>query len=321
MNRLLRKASGRARSSASLPRNVSWSSTATASSCSPSSTRPSSRPSRRAPPGAGRERARSLTDGDGRFLAASPEGRPRRDGPGGAAREGRAALLGRARPEEVAVEFRAQIEAVLAAGLVTTHLEFRFLVDGGRADLLDVTKALAAEYGLAVRVWLAEGCGKARTRQGTSPARRERGKARARQGTSAARHERRRARARQGTSAGGRERGKARARVGASAARRERGGGPVVDHPFLDSFSLPVEGREERCAEFLAGLPPGPSEWPCTRGAGTPPRGPWTEGRGCGPGTSPSSPRRARRRWRASTGCGSSSTGGRDVWRRVTSYA
>ncbi|WP_433341052.1 ChbG/HpnK family deacetylase [Streptomyces sp. CA-253872] len=251
---------------------MSWSSTATASSCSPSSTRPSSRPSRRAPPGAGRERARSLTDGDGRFLAASPEGRPRRDGPGGAAREGRAALLGRARAEEVAVEFRAQIEAVLAAGLVTTHLEFRFLVDGGRADLLDVTTALAAEYGLAVRVWLAEGCGKAPTRQGTS----------------AARHER---------------------------------GGPVVDHPFLDSFSLPVEGREERCAEFLAGLPPGPSEWPCTRGAGTPPRGPWTEGRGCGPGASPSSPRRARRRWRASTGCGSSSTGGRDVWRRVISRA
>ncbi|NEA40277.1 polysaccharide deacetylase family protein [Streptomyces sp. SID11385] len=146
-------------------------------------------------PVAGRGRVPSLVGADGTFLVASPEGR--------------ATLLGRARAEEVAVEFRAQIETVLAAGLVPTHLDFHCLADGGRADLLDVAQALAAEYGLAVRVWLAEG--------------------------------RRRARAR---------------------------GLPVVDHPFLDSFSLPVEGRAARYAQLLAALPEGLSEWAVHPGRG-----------------------------------------------------
>lgn len=67
---------------------------------------------------------------------------------------GRTALLGQARLDEVALEFRAQIDAVADAGLTPTHLDFHCLADGGREDILDLTVALAAEYGLAVRVWL-----------------------------------------------------------------------------------------------------------------------------------------------------------------------
>ncbi|MFK8844024.1 polysaccharide deacetylase family protein [Streptomyces sp. Ac-502] len=70
---------------------------------------------------------------------------------------GRAALLGQARLDEVELEFRAQIDAVADAGLTPTHLDFHCLADGGRDDVLDLTVALAAEYGLAVRVWLEPG--------------------------------------------------------------------------------------------------------------------------------------------------------------------
>ncbi|MEU4740749.1 ChbG/HpnK family deacetylase [Actinosynnema sp. NPDC023658] len=114
----------------------------------------------------------------------------------------RADLLARARPEEVEAEFRAQVDAVLDAGLSPTHLDFHCLVDGGRDDVLDLTTALAAEYGLAVRVWLDEG--------------------------------RRRAR---------------------------RRGLPVVDHPFLDSFSVDVDTKPDRYARLLRDLPAGLSEW------------------------------------------------------------
>ena len=38
-------------------------------------------------------------------------------------------------------------------------------------------------------------------------------------------------------------------------------GRPVVDHPFLDSFSLDVEGKAERYAALLRSLPVGLSEW------------------------------------------------------------
>jgi chitin disaccharide deacetylase len=61
-------------------------------------------------------------------------------------------LLARARPDEVEREFRAQIRTVLDAGLAPTHLDWRCLHDGGRGDILDLTVALAREYGLAVRV-------------------------------------------------------------------------------------------------------------------------------------------------------------------------
>jgi predicted glycoside hydrolase/deacetylase ChbG (UPF0249 family) len=38
-------------------------------------------------------------------------------------------------------------------------------------------------------------------------------------------------------------------------------GRPVVDHPFLDSFSLDIEGKAERYAALLRSLPAGLSEW------------------------------------------------------------
>lgn len=62
-----------------------------------------------------------------------------------------AEMLARARIDEVEVEFRAQIDAVLAEGLRPTHLDFHCLPDGGRADIFALTVALAREYGLALR--------------------------------------------------------------------------------------------------------------------------------------------------------------------------
>lgn len=114
----------------------------------------------------------------------------------------RAELLARARQEEVESEFRAQVDAVVDGGLAPTHLDFHCLADGGRDDLLDLTVALAAEYGLAVRVWLDEG--------------------------------RRRMR---------------------------RRGLPVVDNPFLDSFSVDVGTKAATYARLLRELPTGLSEW------------------------------------------------------------
>ena len=64
-----------------------------------------------------------------------------------------AELLARARPDELETEFRAQIEAVLAAGLRPTHLDWHCLRDGGRPDVFDLTLGLATEYGLALRVF------------------------------------------------------------------------------------------------------------------------------------------------------------------------
>jgi predicted glycoside hydrolase/deacetylase ChbG (UPF0249 family) len=74
----------------------------------------------------------------------------------------RAALLTSARLSEVERELRAQIDAVFGAGLTPTHLDWHCLADGGRADILDLTMALAGEYGLAARVWLDDGRRKAR---------------------------------------------------------------------------------------------------------------------------------------------------------------
>ena len=39
---------------------------------------------------------------------------------------------------------------------------------------------------------------------------------------------------------------------------------PVVDHDFLDSFSLDVETKVSRHLQLLHELPAGLSEWPCT---------------------------------------------------------
>ncbi len=54
--------------------------------------------------------------------------------------------------DELETEFRAQIEAVLAAGLQPTHLDWHCLRLGGREDIPDLMTALAKEYGLALRV-------------------------------------------------------------------------------------------------------------------------------------------------------------------------
>ncbi|AXK36816.1 ChbG/HpnK family deacetylase [Streptomyces armeniacus] len=128
----------------------------------------------------------SLLDEEGELF--SPDGVPE--------------LLAQARLEDVEREFRAQINAVLAAGLRPTHLDWHCLADGGRDDIFDLTASLAAEHGLAVRVWL-------------DPARRK---------------------------------------------TRPRGL-PVTDHPFLDSFSLGLDGKADRYAELLRSLPAGLSEW------------------------------------------------------------
>jgi predicted glycoside hydrolase/deacetylase ChbG (UPF0249 family) len=132
------------------------------------------------------DRVASLLDWDGHFFTSSA----------------RTKLLDHAKPDEVEVELRAQIELVTAAGLAPTHLDWHALADGGREDVFELGLALAAEYGLAARVWL-------------KPHRRM---------------------------------------------ARQRGL-PVVDHHFLDSFSLDPQTKPEHLAELLHDLPPGLNEW------------------------------------------------------------
>ncbi|MET8047791.1 polysaccharide deacetylase family protein [Streptosporangium sp. NPDC005286] len=97
-----------------------------------------------------KEKVPSLLDDAGELFISTPAGR--------------AEFLAQARLDEVELEFRAQINAVADAGLTPTHLDFHCLADGGRDDILDLTVALAAEYGLAVRVWLEPGRQKMRQR-------------------------------------------------------------------------------------------------------------------------------------------------------------
>lgn len=61
-------------------------------------------------------------------------------------------LLARARLDELEAEFRAQIEAVLAARLKPSHLDWHCLRLGDRTDIFDLMLGLAKEYGLALRV-------------------------------------------------------------------------------------------------------------------------------------------------------------------------
>ena len=63
-----------------------------------------------------------------------------------------AELIDTAKLDEVELEFRAQIEPVLAAGLRPTHLDWHCLRVSGRPDLFEMTLGLAREYGLALRV-------------------------------------------------------------------------------------------------------------------------------------------------------------------------
>ena len=60
-------------------------------------------------------------------------------------------FLARAKVDELEVEFRAQIEAVLAADLKPTHLDWHCIHNGGRADIFEMTFRLAKEYRLALR--------------------------------------------------------------------------------------------------------------------------------------------------------------------------
>ncbi len=61
-------------------------------------------------------------------------------------------FLTQAKLSELEVEFRTQIEAVLAASLKPTHLDWHCLQNGGRADIFGLTVGLAKAYGLALRV-------------------------------------------------------------------------------------------------------------------------------------------------------------------------
>jgi predicted glycoside hydrolase/deacetylase ChbG (UPF0249 family) len=61
-------------------------------------------------------------------------------------------FLAQVKLDELEMEFRAQIEAVLAAGLKPTHLDWHTLRISGRADIFDLLIRLAKEYGLALRV-------------------------------------------------------------------------------------------------------------------------------------------------------------------------
>lgn len=78
----------------------------------------------------------SLVDPDGRFRPLS-----RLD-----------ETLAAARPEEIEREFRAQLQAVLDAGLHPTHLDWHCTISGGRPDVFELTYRLAREHGLALRV-------------------------------------------------------------------------------------------------------------------------------------------------------------------------
>jgi predicted glycoside hydrolase/deacetylase ChbG (UPF0249 family) len=54
--------------------------------------------------------------------------------------------------DQLELEFRTQIEIVLAAGLKPSHLDWHCLRIGGRTELMDMMAGLAKEYGLALRV-------------------------------------------------------------------------------------------------------------------------------------------------------------------------
>jgi predicted glycoside hydrolase/deacetylase ChbG (UPF0249 family) len=61
-------------------------------------------------------------------------------------------FLAQVRLDELEMEFRAQIEVVLAAGLMPTHLDWHCLRISDRADVFEVMLGLAREYGLALRL-------------------------------------------------------------------------------------------------------------------------------------------------------------------------
>ena len=60
-------------------------------------------------------------------------------------------FLAQVKVDELEVEFRAQIETVLAAKLKPTHLDWHCLRGGGGAAIVELMLNLANEYGLAMR--------------------------------------------------------------------------------------------------------------------------------------------------------------------------
>ena len=62
-------------------------------------------------------------------------------------------FLAQVRLDQLELEFRAQIEVVLAAGLHPTHLDWHSLRISGREDIFEVMFRLACEYRLALRVF------------------------------------------------------------------------------------------------------------------------------------------------------------------------
>ena len=92
-------------------------------------------PGNRCGPAAGADAVPSLVDGSGMFWPL----------------ERRAGFLARARLGELETEYRAQIGAVIAAGLRPSHLDWHCLADGGRPDIFEMTLSLATEHGLALR--------------------------------------------------------------------------------------------------------------------------------------------------------------------------
>lgn len=61
-------------------------------------------------------------------------------------------FLAQVRMEELEMEFRAQIEAVLAAGLAPSHLDWHALRGGGGTAIVELMVRLAQDYGLALRI-------------------------------------------------------------------------------------------------------------------------------------------------------------------------
>ena len=66
--------------------------------------------------------------------------------------EGFPSVLTQASLDQLEVEFRSQIETVLAAGLKPTHLDWHAIRLNGRVDIFDLMLRLAKEYGMAFRV-------------------------------------------------------------------------------------------------------------------------------------------------------------------------
>ena len=66
--------------------------------------------------------------------------------------EGFPKFLSQASLDQLELEFRAQIETVLATGLKPAHLDWHAVRLDGRVDIFDLMLGLAKEYGLAFRI-------------------------------------------------------------------------------------------------------------------------------------------------------------------------